>query len=149
MKEVLGMKSGFLAALISGIVNTLLIIVVLFSSIININFSSMPTKEMIMILDVVLTFFLGIFIGTIGGLLFSMAYKDFPTNSNIVKGMLCSIPLWIIFRLGKGFIDLENYGTLYVILVHGVIGLIIWLIWGALLGYFWDRFEPKDVDNEI
>ena len=57
-----------------------------------------------------------------------------PGGTSVKKGIVLSIIFWLIFGVAL------NTGTIMVYPVLIIISLICALIWGALLGVFWDKF---------
>ncbi|MEM2878419.1 MAG: hypothetical protein QXG10_02585 [Candidatus Hadarchaeales archaeon] len=75
----------------------------------------------------------GIIGGLIFGVIYAAAYGSLPGTS-VVKGIILGIIFWLIFSVAL------NYGTVITYPLYALLGLIASLIWGALVGFFWDKF---------
>jgi len=86
----------------------------------------------------------GIIGGIIFGLIYAAVYNSLPGSTSIMKGIVLSLIFWLIFTVALGYASASMIGigmTFYGISL--VFGLISSLIWGFLLGTFWDKFAPK------
>jgi len=89
----------------------------------------------------------GLVLGLFLGLGFAFLYKKLPGNTSIIKGIVISIVYWLIIPLGlpilayliRGGFDYFYWGFIYGGMWKAtVIGLGPSLLWGWLLGYFWE-----------
>lgn len=75
--------------------------------------------------------------GAIGGLIFgavyAAAYGSLP-GSSVVKGIIIAIIFWLVFSVGLNYSYVSRYPA------YAGIGLVSSLVWGALVGVFWDKF---------
>jgi len=80
----------------------------------------------------------GIIGGIIIGIIFAALYERLPTKSSIVKAIIMGVIFWLIFGLLFGimtegfFLALEAVEAIFQVLVYGI-----------LLGFFWDMFGGK------
>lgn len=83
----------------------------------------------------------GIFFGIIFGAIYAAVYGSLPGGTSVKKGIVFSIILWLLTSVGYyGMLALAGTAA---IAVFAVLGLISSLIWGALVGVFWDKFGGK------
>lgn len=90
----------------------------------------------------------GVVLGLIFGLIFAALYDKLPGKTPAIKGIVISIIYWVTIPLG-----LPVLSTLYRWGFEGLYWDFIWkptaiglgtsIIWGLLLGSFWDRLGPK------
>lgn len=150
-----GIKAGVVAGVIYSIILapfTYLTLILLREDIISMIMASLPegsslTAEEIfsftLLIGLVSVFIAGIILGLIFGLIYGWAYEKIPGRTAIIKGIIFGIILWLIFSVILGFGNL-GYGVTYY-LYSLVEGLITSLIFGLLLGYFYNRFTPKTI----
>ena len=111
------------------------------------NNSTIPlTAEQIFNIAVYGALFSAIIVGVIGGVILGLifaAVKDafLKKSSLIVRGVVFGIVLWLI-NMGVSLGSASTYGSGYFALTAGG-SLIASLIFGYLLGFFFDRFSPK------
>jgi len=99
--------------------------------------------EFLLIFGAVVTVIVGVVTGVILGVVYGWGYEKFPGGNSIYKGLVFGIILWVIVDVLLGLGNLQ-YGTTYFALSLAW-GLVIALIFGALLGVFYDKFTPKEV----
>jgi hypothetical protein len=99
--------------------------------------------EFTLIFGAVFAVVIGVVAGVILGVVYGWGYEKVPGGNSIYKGLVFGIILWIIIDVLLGLGNLE-YGTTYFALSLAW-GLVISLIFGALLGVFYDKFTPKEV----
>ncbi len=75
-------------------------------------------------------------VGIIFGAIYATAYKHLPGGKSILKGLSLGIVWWIVVGLGIGYILGNAIDAYYV-----ATSLISALIWGSLIGFFWDRYK--------
>lgn len=78
----------------------------------------------------------GAIVGVIFGAIYAAAYSRLPGAKSIVKGISIGIVWWLVVGLGLAYC----LGT--VINAYQIVSsLISALIWGVLVGFFWDRYK--------
>jgi len=98
--------------------------------------------DIMLLMGPILYFIIGIILGLIVGAIYGRAYDKIPGRTSIIKGIIIGIILWLILPvlLGLGVILPYSYYA------YGLgVDLITYLIFGVLLGYFYNRFTPKAV----
>ena len=78
----------------------------------------------------------GAIVGTIFGTIYAAAYSHLPGAKSISKGIFFGIVWWIVVGMGVAYCLGTAIG-----IYHAVSSLILALIWGALTGFFWDRYR--------
>jgi len=99
--------------------------------------------EFLLIFGAVFTVIIGVVTGVIIGAIYGWGYEKIPVGNSIYKGLIFGIILWVIIDVLLGFGNLQ-YGTTYFALSLAW-DLVIALVFGALLGVFYDKFTPKEV----
>lgn len=99
--------------------------------------------NMTVLLGAIMVVILGVVVGVILGAVYGWAYEKIPGRKSIYKGLIFGVILWIIFNVLLGLGNLQ-YGTIYFI-SNLAWGLVVSLIFGALLGVFYNKFTPKAV----
>lgn len=89
--------------------------------------------------------FSGIIGGLIFGLIYAAIYNSLPGSSSVAKGIVLAIIFWLILSVGIGFVVSGIFGMTYYILNSIIIGLIGSIIWGYLLGKFWDKYSGQPI----
>jgi hypothetical protein len=84
----------------------------------------------------------GIFYGVIYGLIYAAYYSKLFGDTSIKKGLFLSFCGWILFGLLYGLI-LLSFASYFLLSV--ITSLIQHMLFGALLGFFWDKFKGKPV----
>ena len=94
----------------------------------------------------------GIILGIIVGLIYAAVYNSLPSSKSIIKGIVLLLIFWLIF-VGIGFFltmigsgkGIEGIESSYI--ESMAINLIVLVIFGILLGLFWDKFGviPKEI----
>lgn len=84
----------------------------------------------------------GIIGGAIFGAIYGAVYDSLPSASSVVKGIVLSIIWWLVFGIAI------NYGQLATIpvvatMVLVALSLLSAIVWGTLVGFFWDKFGEK------
>lgn len=103
----------------------------------------LPVTTLFAILELLLISLIAAGIAT---LLFSLLVDRIPGRSNLLKGMLLYTALWAMYWLyGYLTIDVVIYTGIPYADVMEAFGLVLALVYGIMLGYFWDRTEPSEV----
>jgi hypothetical protein len=84
----------------------------------------------------------GLIIGLIIGAVFAFVYRILPGTTSLVKGITISILFWFLFSFLFQFI-IFKYGSYFSDNAQREIiaSLILYIFFGFLLGFFWDRFS--------
>jgi len=95
---------------------------------------------------------IGIVLGLVVGAIYGSIYERIPGGTAVPKGILLSIGVWLIFCALEFTLGIEitptsavvgfgkiGYGAEYYA-VSFTSGLVAWLIYGVLLGTFYNRF---------
>lgn len=82
----------------------------------------------------------GAIVGAIFGTIYAAAYNHLPGAKSILKGLSLGIVWWIVVGLGLAYL----LGTV-IDIYHAVSSLISALIWGSLIGFFWDRYKAGPI----
>lgn len=87
----------------------------------------------------------GLVLGLIIGLIFTLTYNSLPGTTSIVKGLIFTIFLWLIFSLLLPFIFYYNrfYFNDYFQKTI-MVDLILLIFFGFLIGFFWDKFDKLE-----
>ena len=85
----------------------------------------------------------GVIFGLIFGLIYAALYNSLPGSTSMMKGIVLMLIVWLILSVGLGFFSIGMFGMTYYIVNSVVVGLIGTIIWGYLLGTFWDKFGTK------
>ncbi|MGQ9718369.1 MAG: DUF6789 family protein [Nitrososphaerales archaeon] len=97
--------------------------------------------NIMLLIGPIFAFITGIILGLIFGIIYGWAYDKIPGRTSIIKGIVFGIILWLIFSVLLGLGNLQYSVTYY---LYGLgEGLITSLIFGLLLGFFYNRFIPK------
>jgi len=144
-----GAKAGVVSGVIYGPVNWLIINIGI--NLINGNLGNWVTRFMtggMWLLDCIIKNLIsGLIFGLILGLIFAAVYDKLPGKTPTVKGIVISIIYWVTIPLGLpvlsylnqwGFEGLHLFFSSPTNWVPTVIGLPTSIIWGWLLGYFWE-----------
>ncbi len=150
-----GAKAGLVSGVVYGAISSITTyIMVLFAKeeIISAIRESLPQDfpitaeqlfEFALIFSPIFVVIVGVVAGVILGVIYAWGYEKVPGGNSIFKGLVFGIILWVIIdvllRLGN-----IQYGTTYFALSLAW-SLVIALIFGALLGIFYDKFTPKEV----
>jgi len=82
----------------------------------------------------------GAIVGAIFGTIFAAAYNRLPGAKSILKGLSLGLVWWIVVGLGLSYLlgtEIEIY--------HIASSLISALVWGSLIGFFWDRYQARPI----
>lgn len=82
----------------------------------------------------------GAIVGAIFGAIYAAAYNSLPGAKSILKGLSLGIVWWIVVGLGIAYL----LGT-EINIYNAVSSLISALIWGALIGFFWDKYKAVPI----
>ncbi len=133
-----GIKAGILAGVIEGVI--LIAVIAAMAETLLPGFwatmGALGSTGLAMTVFAIVGIIGGIFSGLIFGAIYAAAYGSLP-GSSIVKGMILSIVMWLVFSVAL------NYGTIAQYPTYAAISLITSLLWGALVGIFWDKFGSK------
>lgn len=159
-----GAKAGVIAGIIYGIIAailSLIIIVVMWETILDVASKAsgvtISAVDMGGLIGFMAPFIFigaiigGIIFGLIFGLIYAAIYRSLPGSTSIMKAIVLSFIAWLIFSLGLGYSSIATYGTSYYIASNVVVGLVSWIIWGALMGIMWDRFggSPRPMQPPV
>ena len=137
---VRGIKAGAIAGVvygaISGVVGPLLIYSMQESM-----YGYSSSMPLYLIFSIPWAIIWGAVLGLIIGLIYAALYAKIPGSSSIVKAMTVILLLWLIFSVGFGYIT-SSYSRYYE--MNMISGLITYVIFGFLLGMFWDRFKGDE-----
>jgi vacuolar-type H+-ATPase subunit I/STV1 len=97
--------------------------------------------NIMLLIGPIFAFITGIILGLIFGIIYGWAYDKIPGRTSIIKGIIFGIILWLIFSVLLGAGNLQ-YSISYYLYGLGE-GLITSLIFGLLLGFFYNKFIPK------
>ena len=98
---------------------------------------SLETLRMIGVVSMFIAgIILGIVFGTIFGVIFAPTYMILPGKASLTKGII----FWVVFCILLPLAGVVLFGYICWITAINFIPMIIY---GALLGLFWDRFAPK------
>ena len=106
-------------------------------------FTAEQLFESALIILPIFVILLGLVVGIILGLIYGWGYEKIPGGNSIYKGLVVGVIFWVIFFVLLGLGSLQ-YGTTYAV-VSLAWNLVVSLIFGALLGVFYDKFTPKEV----
>lgn len=83
-------------------------------------------------------------IGTVvWGILFALLYDKLPGRSALVKGMSFSVLAWLMMMIVPMPMAGAGLFGLTLGMMTPVMTLVMHLIWGAVLGYTYDRFQSN------
>ncbi|MGQ4833681.1 MAG: hypothetical protein ACP6IS_07285 [Candidatus Asgardarchaeia archaeon] len=139
-----GIKAGAIAGFIEGI-----IVAIIYAAFFNIIFgpmlqnppANMPIsayEQLIYYSVVTAAPFGGLISGIIIGAIFSFVYSYLPTENSIIKSMVLGVIFWLISLISNMSLGVIIVAQVAVNFVTSV------LVFGYLLGFFWDKFTPKE-----
>ena len=99
--------------------------------------------EFALIFGAVFAVIVGVVAGVILGAVYGWGYEKVPGGNSIYKGLVLGIILWIIIDVLLGIGNVQYDITYFVLSLAW--SLIIALVFGALLGVFYDKFTPKEI----
>jgi len=152
-KVVTGIKAGVVSGAIYGIILAPFIyfeLILFKEEFMSVIIASLPQGSLItpeeaynitLLIGPILVFIIGIILGVIFGIIYGWAYDKIPGRTSIIKGIVFGLILWLIFSAILGLGNLQ-YGVTYYLYGLGE-GLVTSLIFGILLGFFYNRFTPK------
>lgn len=93
----------------------------------------------------------GVIFGVIGGVIFGLilaaGYTRLSGRTSVIKGVILSIPFWVVMGIYDDVmqtVDVAGWDAVMpVVAIPLVLGLAVSILWGVLLGFFWDRFGTK------
>lgn len=146
-----GVKAGVVSGVIYGVVNVIVNLVVMGVILPSVfpEFFVAVFDFVAMIIFVVLLvagLFAGVIIGLIFGFIFAVLYKELPGRTSAIKGVIFSFALWAILGLTLQLATSVGWPppeARHLLSIPIMISLGTSILWGILLGYFWDRFSPK------
>ncbi|NWG09932.1 MAG: hypothetical protein HXX80_06500 [Nitrososphaerales archaeon] len=152
-KVTVGVKAGVVSGAIYGIIIapiTYITLIFLKEDIMSSIIASLPPDSsiiveqaynIVLLIGPIFAFITGIILGLIFGIIYGWAYDKIPGRTSMIKGIVFGIILWLIFSVLLGSGNLQYSVTYY---LYGLgEGLITSLIFGLLLGFFYNRFIPK------
>jgi len=90
----------------------------------------------------------GVAVGAIFGVAYAALYRVLPGNTSLQKGAIFSIIFWLTgLVFSRNTFRILGETTIVTILV--IHGLITALIWGVLVGAFWDKFSWKSIARKV
>jgi hypothetical protein len=141
-----GAKAGVVSGVVYGIISSITTyMTVLFTKeeVISAIRASLPLDspitaeqlfDFVLVLSPIFVILLGLVVGVILGVLYGLGYEKIPGRNSVYKGLV----------IGLGNL---HYGISY-FMVNLTWNLVISLVFGALLGVFYDKFTPKELANE-
>jgi len=99
--------------------------------------------EFALIFGAVFAVIVGVVAGVILGAVYGWGYEKVPGGNSIYKGLVLGIILWIIIDVLLGIGNVQYDITYFVLSLAW--SLVIALVFGALLGVFYDKFTPKEI----
>ena len=153
-----GAKAGVVSGVVYGIISSITTyMTVLFTKeeVISAIRASLPLDspitaeqlfDFVLVLSPIFVILLGLVVGVILGVLYGWGYEKIPGRNSIYKGLVIGVIFWIIFFVLLGLGNLQ-YGISY-FMVNLTWDLVISLVFGVLLGVFYDKFTPKELANE-
>lgn len=147
-------KAGIVAGIFYAILSAILGAIVIFifketimeyaeEALINVGITGTDVESLLVFIFPAMIFGIiigGIIFGLIFGLIYAALYNSLPGSTSVAKAIILSIIAWLIFSVGLGYSNIASFGIAYYVIGSIVIGIITWIIWGYLLGRFWDRF---------
>jgi hypothetical protein len=141
-----GIKAGVVSCVINGVIFGIMMAVVI--SIWTTEFAvaigaTIPAEGVVVLADmwvvgaVIGSIIGGIIGGIIFGAIYAAVYGHLPGATSVVKGIVLSIIVWLVLGVPL------NFAVIAALPIVAVLGLISSLIWGALIGVFWDKFGGK------
>jgi hypothetical protein len=93
----------------------------------------------------------GITFGIIYGLAFAGMYRKLPGKSSSMKGTIFGVVAWIILGViarttGGRVVILGD--PLFLFPTYLIVGFIAAILFGALLGFLWDKFAPSSKSSK-
>lgn len=105
--------------------------------------------DLTLLFEPIFSFIVGIILGVIFGIVYGWAHDKIPGRTYLNKGIVFGLILWLIFSVILSFVLslMLGLGNLQYDIVYYLYGLgrdlIIYLIFGLLLGFFYNRFTPR------
>lgn len=134
-----GIKSGLIAGLIEGVI-TSMIYALAFDFIFQDALNNPPEgltmeqyRQLLYIGSIGGAPISGLIFGLILGVIFALLYDHIPTEKGITKGTIMGLILWIIQTV-------LNIAISFSYITIGLNFFLSVIIFGPLLGFFWDRF---------
>lgn len=161
---VRGIKAGIVAGLIYGVFAALWSFAgfALIASLLNVPITPPPFggKYVTWSVNPLAYPIIGLIFGVILGIIYAFVYNRLPEKTflkwtvSMTKGAILALIVWIImflitvptgFSTGLFFHELAEYRTFQIIMT--AFAFWIFIILGQQLGYFWDKFKPKQSKN--
>ena len=121
-----GLKAGLAGGILIGILMALFFF---FNLPTDIN----PYGKIFYLLSLLLTAaFYGI-IGLLAGMVFAVLYEKIPVKGSLLKGAVFSVPFVLVLILV--FPPIFTF--------YSIITTMLVIVWGSMLGFFYDKFGPK------
>ena len=140
-----GVKAGACAGIIYGIISPIFLLI---SGGYNYLYSTPSGNFLIMIwvfstlLTLLYSIIYGIICGIIFGLIYAAVYDKIPGTSSTVKGIILSLLFWLIFSFFILWFVFSPIGRSTIFSNTIITSLLVYLVFGFLVGMFWDRFKP-------
>lgn len=158
-----GLKAGIVSGIIWGVIASTIGVLqakIFLTEMSGFGYEMTLMAEQVFWQFVVMTYLLfiiiGIICGIIVGLIYAAVYNSLPSSKSIIKGIVLSLIFWLIFVVGIGFfltmigsgVGIDGIESSYIESV--AINLIECVIFGILLGLFWDKFGVnEEIPKEI
>ncbi len=127
-----GMTAGAKAGVVFGIIFSILGIAYIYATL-EPGYIIVTERAFVLVIGYAIA---GAIVGSIFGMVYAAAYDRLPGAKSILKGLSLGIVWWIVVGLGLAYL----LGT--VIDIYQIVSsLISALIWGSLIGFFWDRHK--------
>jgi len=152
-----GAKAGVVSGAVYGVISAVTMYVMVLSmkeEVISVIGESLPQDfpitaeqlfEFTLILVPIFAILFGLVVGVILGVIYGWGYEKIPGGNAVYKGLIIGVIFWIIFFVLLGLGNLQ-YGAPY-FMVSLAWNLVISLVFGALLGVFYDKFTPREVSS--
>ncbi len=148
-----GAKAGLVAGIVYGVILAIVSYFTLVadkSTIIADITKSMPASEttftpdqiysIALVAAPIVVVVLGVLGGLVLGAIYGKVFERVPGMTSLVKGIIFGVVLWLLISVLGDLGDYGTYGALYYLSEVGT-GLVGALIFGAVLGYFYSRFN--------
>jgi len=131
-----GMTAGAKAGVVFGILFSILGVVYTYATL-EPGYVIVTERAIVLVIGYMIA---GAIVGAIFGTIFAAAYNRLPGAKSILKGLSLGLVWWIVVGLGLSYLlgtEIEIY--------HIASSLISALVWGSLIGFFWDRYQARPI----
>lgn len=99
-----------------------------------------PEYPVLLIPSLIISLIMGLIIGTAFGYVFAAHYDNLPGQTSATKGIMVSIIYWVTVPLGLSVLsNLDQFFTHPYVWLPSAFALGPSILWGGLLGRFWER----------